>query len=761
MKQIEGIVKGIIYESVNSPYKVIKVLINKKEEILIGNMPTIIVEGKYIFNVENKQSEKYGQQLEVVSYETKNHDSKDGLIDYLSSENFVGIGKKTATKIVEELGLDAIKKIKEDPNCLIPLKFGKEKSLSLYNQLMEFEQTEDIFINLYSYDLSKKMAKKIYDLYGNQTINKINNNPYILINDLQGFGFYKCDALAHNMGISLHNELRLCEAMIFTINSACNQYGFTFITKTQLINSTLSLLNKKESDKIEENELIYCIKHLISSNKVVTQGERYYPKYLYDAEINTKERLMSILNHKSNLISKDKALKLLDEVENKLGFKMLSLQCDAVLNSISSKISIITGGPGTGKTTIIRAILILEAYLNNVNVEDKEFQNNILLVSPTGKASKRMTISCGMKAQTIHHALGYQADGTFLKTKLDKLHHKLIIVDESSMIDITLMSNFLDAIKDDARIIFVGDENQLPSVGPGNVLYEMIHSDLFFTTTLKQIMRQKSDSNIIKLSQMVLNKNVDYNIFNEKKEVYFYNADSQLVLKNIEDLIRLYIKKGNDFVKDIQILVPMYNGVCGIDNINKMIQEKFNNSNGNFIVDGDRIFKENDKVMMLQNNPTLGVMNGDDGIIKSIEHIESNDYIHIDFSGIMVRLERKDLDQITLAYAISIHKSQGSEFKNVIIPIVSAFQIMLKPNLIYTAITRAKEKLIILGSPLALNQALYQKNDIRQTSLFNMQTNNIVSDGQTKKVIYINNPEIPFETLGEENMENISPYDFM
>lgn len=759
--QLEGIVKGIIYESVNSPYKVIKILIKKQEQILIGNMPNIIVEGKYLFNVDYKNSEKYGRQLEVLSYESQNHDSKDGLIDYLSSENFQGIGKKTATKIVEALGLDAIKKIKEDPNCLLPLKFGREKSMALYQQLINFEQTEDVYITLYSYGLTKKMAKKIYDLYGSLTLNKIKSNPYILINDLQGFGFFKCDLLAHNMGISLHNELRLSEAMIFTINSACNQYGYTFITKSQLITSTLSLLNKKEEDKIEENELVYCLKSLITSGKVVCIDERYYPKYLYNAEVNSKERLLSILNHKSNLHSKDKASKALNDVESKLGFKLLPLQKDAVLNSISSKISIITGGPGTGKTTIIKAILTLEAFLNNENIEDIDFQKNILLVSPTGKAAKRLTISCSMKAKTIHNALGYQADGTFTKTKLDKLHHKLIIVDESSMIDITLMSNFLDAIKDDARIIFVGDVNQLPSVGPGNVLYEMINSNLFYTTTLKEIMRQKGDSNIIKLSQMILNKNVNYNIFNEKKEVYFYNADSQMVLKNIEDLIRLYISKGNDFVKDIQILVPMYSGVCGIDNINKMIQEKFNNSNGNILVDGDRIFKENDKVMMLQNNPQLGVMNGDDGIIKSIEHIDNNDYLHIDFSGIMVRLERKDIDQITLAYAISIHKSQGSEFKNVIMPVVSAFQIMLKPNLIYTAITRAKSKLIILGTSLALNQALYQKNDIRQTSLFNMQHSEVKTNETVSKVVYINDPEIPFSTLGEENMENISPYDFM
>lgn len=753
MQEIEGICKAIIFESATSSYKVIKCLIKNQEVILVGNLPLIELEGKYRFSGDYVFNEKYGNQFKIESYSVVAHDSESGLIDYLASDKFKGIGRPTATKIVEALGLEALDKIKQDPNCLAGIKISKALRENLASELKKSEEQEANFIKLYSFGLSQNMAKRIYDLYQDTSVSKIEENPYILIKDVQGFGFYKCDLLAKNIGFSLHSPLRLTEAMIFTISEACNQYGFTYITKNQLITSTLSLLNKKESEQIEEAELIEALKNLVDSNRLVCVNDRFYPKYLYDAEKNTRERLMQIRDFSLKLPSKEDALKAISIAEKKLGFDLMFLQRDAVLKSITSKISIITGGPGTGKTTIIKALLMTEAFLRKLNPEDDSFRRKVLLLSPTGKASKRLALSADMPAQTIHHALGYSADGSFLKSKLDQLDEELIVVDESSMLDINLISHLLDALKDKVKLIFVGDANQLPSVGPGNVLSEMISSNLFITTTLKEIMRQKGDSNIIKLSQMILNKNLDFKIFNEHKEVFFYNADGQTVLKNIEDLLRLYQKKGGNFVKDIQILAPMYSGVCGIDKINEMVQEKFNPST-NMIVDNGRVFKENDKVLMLQNDPVLGVMNGDDGIIVSIEHLDKKEYIHINFGEKIVRLEAKDLDKITLGYAISIHKSQGSEYKNVILPIVPSFQIMLKPNLIYTAVTRAKGKLIILGNSQTLINALYQKNDIRQTSLFQ-------EEKKSSKIIYINDPSIPFDTLGEQNMENVSPYDFM
>ena len=548
MEELEGICKSIIFESGTSSYKVIRCLVKNQDEIIVGNLPLIEVEGKYRFEGNYVLNQKYGRQFQVESYSVVAHDSKTGLIDYLASDKFKGIGKTTAAKIVEALGLDAIDKIKQDPNCLAALKISKPLRDMLTEELKRSEEAEAIYIKLYSFGLTQNMAKRVYDLYQAESVSKIEDNPYILIKDLQGFGFYKCDLLAKNIGFSLHSPLRLQEAMIFTVNEACNQYGFTYITKTQLISSTLSLLNKKENDKVLEEELNDVIDALINSNRLIYTSERFYPKYLYEAERNTRERLIQIKNFNLHLPSKDEANKSLAITEEKLGFNLLSLQRDAVLKSVTSKISIITGGPGTGKTTIIKALLMTEAFVRKQNPEDTEFRNKVLLLSPTGKASKRLAISAGMDAQTIHHALGYSADGNFLKTKLDPLDEELIIVDEASMIDINLMSHLVDAIRDNAKLVLVGDVNQLPSVGPGNVLSEMISSNLFQTTTLKEVMRQNGDSNIIKLAQMILNKNLDFKMFNEHKEVFFYQADGQTVLKNIEDLIRLYQKIGRAHV---------------------------------------------------------------------------------------------------------------------------------------------------------------------------------------------------------------------
>lgn len=754
---IDGIVESILYEASDTAYKVISVKSGNQKYVCIGEMPTVELYGNYHFNGEMSINEKYGLRFNVSSYCSILHDTKDGLIAYLSSNRFQGIGPKTATKIVDSLGLDAIAKIKEDINFLTDIGVKPDKAIQIQQKLKQCEDLEETFVKLYNYGISFKMANKIYSIYKNNTLSIIEKNPYILLNDIEGYGFLKCDSLAMSMGFSTHNQKRLEEGLLYTLFEACNQYGYTYLHLNQLIPTALNLLNKNKKDLVIESELLDCLESLVKLGRLVLQGKRYYPKNLFESEEKSRESLNRINTYSLKLPTKDKVEGLLPNVEEKLGFSLTSLQKEALIRSATSKISIITGGPGTGKTTIVKGLLILEAFINKLDLDSDTFRQKVLLVSPTGKAAKRLQISCGMEAMTIHKALGYNEAGNFSKSNENKLNKDLIIIDESSMIDISLLYHLLDAVNDYTKLIFVGDKDQLPSVGPGNVLYELINSKKFTVTELKEIMRQKADSNIIKLSQMVLNKNINFQIFNSHKEVFFYQADGQVVLNNIESLLNLFIKKGGDIKKDIQILVPMYSGTCGIDAINKMIQAKFNPSD-KILVRGERIFKENDKVLMLQNNPTLGVMNGDDGIITSIEAKDDKEYLYINFNGTMVKLSAKDIDQITLGYAISVHKSQGSEFKNVIIPIVPAFNIMLKPNLIYTAFTRAKEKLIILGNKDTLISGVMQKNDIRQTSLYSF-VNEFVK--KEEKIIYINDPEIPFDTLGEKNMENVSPYDFM
>ena len=367
-----------------------------------------------------------------------------------------------------------------------------------------------------------------------------------------------------------------------------------------------------------------------------------------------------------------------------------------------------------------------------------------------------MTEVTNFKASTIHKALGYGYDHGFSFNEYNLLPNKLIILDEASMLDIELASNLFDAISNDASVILVGDANQLPSVSPGNVLVDLINSNVFKTTKLNQIMRQAEDSQIIKLSHMILNENILYNIFSIKKDLFFYNFDTKDVIDGIFRILDRFILKGGDLVKDIQILAPMYAGVAGIDEINKKIQERYNDSTKMLVRDG-LIFKVNDKVLQLKNDQTLDIMNGDLGKIMDIIKLDEKDYLLIDFDGKLVSYPAADIENLKLGYAISIHKSQGSEFKNVILPILPSYRIMLKKKIIYTAVTRAKQKLILVGKLESLDYAIKSPDPIRQTGLYNRLCD-------TKKNSFDNrifDPEIPFDFLGEYDMEGITPYSFM
>lgn len=751
MAEIVGVVKSIIFESEDSLYKVIKVDADD-ETIVVGLFPMVEIESKYRFHGEMVFNEKYGYQMKMDSYESIAHDTKDGLKSYLASGRFKGIGEKTAQKIVDEFGLDAIEQIIADPSILKKVKISLNKANEIALSLKEQRESEEIFVKLYSYGLTPKMASKIYEKYETLSIKKITENPYCLIYDVDGYGFVKCDNLALKMGFNIDNPLRLKEGILYTLTEACNQKGYTFLTKGQLINTSYGLLIKRSEGSFDISLIENELKDIVNSNLIVVRNDRYYPKYLYDAENSSRIKLSQILDTKCDLPSKNDCMNLIKDVEKSMEIEFTPLQKDAIIKSVTSKVSIITGGPGTGKTTIIRGILLLEAFLQKKNIDNGDFRSNVLLVAPTGKAAKRLGISTNLEASTIHHALGYNSNNEFSKNEYDLISQGIIIIDESSMIDIVLFSNMLKAIRNSAKIIFVGDKNQLPSVGPGNVLKELIDSKKIKTTMLNEIMRQKKDSNIIRLSQMILQRTIDYSIFNEHKEVFFYDAEASVVLNNIESLITLFLKKGGNLASDLQVLAPMYSGPCGIDAINEMISTKFN-SNEYVINRGTKKFKIGDKVLQLQNNPSLDIMNGDDGIIKGYEKKDNSEYLYIQFNDKLVTYDCKDLDNLTLGYAISIHKSQGSEYENVIIPIVPSFQVMLKPKLIYTAITRAKKKLIILGKRQSINYAVSNTDEIRQTSLFGEEV--------SKNVIYIADPSIPFDTLGEENMENISPYDFM
>ncbi len=763
---VEGRIKNYIFTSNDSLYKVAKIITKDDDEVIIvGYFPLLQEELYYEFKGTFTFHTKYGDQLKVESFKKMDVNTKEGIVAYLSSEKFKGIGEKTATKIFEHLGPNCLKLIIDDPDALKDLSnFSKAKQQLLREQLISNRETEDIYVELYNYGLTPKMVSKLFEKYDTLALQKVKENPYRLIYEVDGFGFRKSDDLALNMGFKLNDSRRIAEGIIYALNYVCSEKGFTFLTDSQLVQSALPLLNKNiEQDdisiKITLEDVQKQLEKLCNDKKLIKEENRVYVSYLYEAELECANKIL-LLDEESKNEKKYTAEKLnetLSLVEQNLNIEYMDLQKDAIFTAVNNKLTIITGGPGTGKTTIIKGLITTYSYLNNLDLDSDEIRNKILLIAPTGRAAKRMSEATRFDAYTIHRALGYNYEGYFTKDETDPLTYDLIIVDESSMIDIKLANALFKAIPKKTKIVMVGDENQLPSVSPGAVLHDLIESKVFKVIRLNKIMRQAEGSNIIKLATAIKEQRLSYDIFASKKQTFFYDADSQDVLKTIYDLINLFISKGGNLQTELQVLVPMYNGVAGIDSINKMIQEKFNNSD-EIIIRSNRLFKVGDKVLQLQNEPELKIMNGDIGIIKAIKKEDDKESLLIDFDSLMVNYPASNLDSLTLAYAISIHKSQGSEYQSVIMPIVPSYYQMLKRNIIYTGVTRAKNKLIIIGKYQSLLQGVNSKDDLRQTSL----TRRLVKIiNNPKKIIYINDPSIPFDTLGEINMENITPYSFM
>lgn len=760
---LKAIPQNYIFEANDSLYKVVKAETLEGSDIsLVGYFPNLILNLAYEFEGEMILHPKFGGQFKVKTFKRLDVDNKEGIVEYLSSDLFKGIGEKTAEKIYEQLGNDAIKKIIEDKSVLKKIKgFNDEKIESLYQALLKNENVEKIFVELYNYGLTPTMVNKLYSKYENKTLEVVKNNPYRLIYEVEGFGFIKTDKLAIDFGFSYNDKIRIEEGILYTLINVCGKNGFSFLTDTQLINSSLKLLNNgiSEDNLITLNEINTSLLSLLDKNRIVYEENRYYPISLYNAEVDLAKRIVSINTTTDKIYSTDRIIDVMRDVELTYNIEYTQSQKKAIISTINSKVSIITGGPGTGKTTLVKGVLNILAVLSGHSITDDKFRNRLLLVAPTGRAAKRLGSSCNVEASTIHKALGYNYSLEFEYNEDNKLNNDIIIIDEFSMVDVVLASNLFKAIKDNAKVIIVGDSNQLPSVAPGNVLNDLIESGVVETSVLTDIMRQDSMSDIIKLSTQINNQRIDMSIFNKKdnRELYFYNDDSNGALDKILIFTEAFLNGGGNILTDLQILIPMYNGICGINEVNKRIQSKFNLSE-EMIVRGEKVFKKNDKVLQLQNNPELQIMNGDIGYIKDILKTDEMDYLYIDFDGLMVKYPASELENLTLAYAISIHKSQGSEYDNVILPILPSYYTMLKRKLIYTAVTRAKKKLIVIGSMNSLLDAIKRADDLRQTTLI-MRLNK--KSDIKKTIIYINDPDIPFKTLGEEGMEGITPYTFM
>lgn len=662
--------------------------------------------------------EKYGQQFEVEKYERCMPDEKNSIVEFLSSDLFKGIGEAKAKKIEQALGKDTFKVILENPNDLILIpSITSSNAKTLHDKLIEYESSYETIIYLTKIGFTTKDSMIIYNKYKEKTIEKIENNIYDLIEDIYEISFKKIDIIAPKLSIKKDDPIRIDAAIYYVLLELSNTLGHSYFYKNEIYGYLLRVLGITISEQLFNDRLI----NMENESKIVRLDDKYYIKDLFEAEVLIVQRL-NFLNHKKDNVCKDIDEKI-NLLENYFNISYNNDQKEAIKNSYLKNLLIITGGPGTGKTTIMKAIL--ELYKNINKYDNEKLEDKVALLAPTGRAAKRMSEATLFRASTIHRFLKWNKDNdTFQINEYNKSKVEFVIIDEASMIDTLLFSNLLKGLSVNTKIVLVGDYDQLPSVGPGQVLHDMINSNTLNVCYLKDLYRQGKDSNIITLAYDIKNNILNKSIFNMFDDLTFVECKSEEVLDNISLISSTY--KDLSY-KDFQVLAPMYKTINGIDNINNKLQNIFNESKKEKkeITVGDVIYREGDKVIQLTNMPEDNVYNGDIGIITKIKTRPSKE-IFIDFDDNIVKYSPSNFSKFRLAYSISIHKSQGSEFSVVIIPLVKEFRKMLYRKLIYTAITRSKSKLYLVGEYSALEKAISNTlTDIRRTTIKDFLINGI------------------------------------
>lgn len=670
----------------------------------LNDMDTYLFYGKLVTHP------KYGEQFQVDNYERCKPEEKDSIIEFLTSGLFKGIGEKKAKAIVDVLGKDTLKIILENPDNLILIPGVTKKNIEvLHTKLQEYESSYETILILTELGFSTKDAMIVYNFYKNKTKNIIDTNIYQIIEDIYNMTFKKIDAIALKSGLEKDAPIRVEASIIYIMNELSNAYGHSYYFKEEIA----SYLQRVLGANITEELFLSSLENLEKNLLIVKREDRYYLKEMYESETLITKRFR-MLSREEDIVIKDIDSKI-KELENLFGITYNEQQFLAIKNSLLKQFLIITGGPGTGKTTIMKGVTELYRTVNKLSYE--QLQEKIALLAPTGRAAKRMSESTLLRASTIHRFLKWQKEtNKFQVNEYNKSRVEFVIIDEASMIDTYLMASLLKGISANCKILLVGDDHQLPSVGPGQVLHDLIESNSLQKVELTELYRQGKDSNILTLAYDIRQGEVNEEVFNVGDDLTFIKATPDQVVDNVLEITDTYQDLS---YKEFQILCPMYKTIAGIDEINRHVQNKVNpkTKNKKELQYGDVIFRENDKVLQLTNMPDENVYNGDIGIIKEIKTAPKKEII-IDFDGNIVKYTPSNFNNFRLAYAISIHKAQGSEFDVVIIPIVRNFNKMLYRKLIYTGITRSKKKLYLIGDINALKYAVSNNNsDIRRTSI--------------------------------------------
>jgi exodeoxyribonuclease V alpha subunit len=731
---VKGFVEHFIYKSPDTGYGVLNLITEDDDLTCVGNFKDVDVGDALEVEGVMVNHKVYGVQLKVSSYKITVPDDAVSMQRYLGSGAIKGIGEALAARIVKKFGDDTFRIIEEEPERLAEIKgISEKKALDIGIQMADKREMRDAMIFLQKYGITNAMAVKIYNKYGARIYSILMENPYQLADDISGIGFKTADEIATKVGIRVDSEYRIKSGIMYALLQGSLD-GNTYLPMEELISRTVTLLTNGNGGTIDRESIETQIGNLMMEKKLVTKGEGqvFAAGYFYE------EQGCAVMLENLNLAEKvspaeEEAYKnRILEIEERRGIELDDLQREAVIKSISNGIVIITGGPGTGKTTTINTII---SYYAGQGLD-------IMLAAPTGRAAKRMTEATGYEARTIHRLLevsGVVEDETsdgrgvhFEKNADNPLEADAIIIDEMSMVDIHLFYALLKALVPGTHLILVGDSSQLPSVGPGQVLSDLIGSGKFPTIVLQKIFRQAEESDIVMNAHRIHNGQQPV-LDNKSKDFFFLErSDANVIYKHMIQLIR---DKLPGYVNadpyDIQVLTPMRKGPLGAINLNLILQEYLNpkDKNKKEHTSGDVTFREGDKVMQIKNNyqaqwkvmgkfnteidSGMGIFNGDMGIIREINEYSEDLTVEYDEHR-LVRYPFSELDEIELSYAITIHKSQGSEYPAVIMPILGGPRMLLNRNLLYTGITRAKSTVCVLGSRQTLEEMVLNEQQLKR-----------------------------------------------
>ncbi|ALS38616.1 exodeoxyribonuclease V alpha subunit [Enterococcus rotai] len=731
---VVGQVQAIFFQNPSNFYKVLLVKITdtntdylEKEIVTTGSFGQIQEEEIYRFFGHFVDHPRYGKQFQVDSYQQERPTSASGVVNYLSSEKFPGIGKRTAEKIVEILGEDAIDRIIATPDVLAEVpQLNEKKRQTIIETIRLNHGMEQVIVGLNRYGFGSQLSFAIYQTYKEETLDIIHENPYQLVEDIEGIGFKRADNIAEQLGIGADSDKRVRAAITHEIFQHSVRSGNTYVEAEILLRETINTLEASRPVEISLDQVAEQIIHLVEEGKIQQEGTKLFENSLYFSEWGIGTSIQRLLSRKKEIKYEKKEIeKNIRGVEKRLGILYGDSQQAAIEEAIKSPLFILTGGPGTGKTTVINGIVSVFAELNGLSLDVKDYTQEmfpILLAAPTGRAAKRMNETTGLPASTIHRLLGLTGREKNPSMTAKELEGGLLIVDEMSMVDTWLANTLFKAIPTNMQVIFVGDKDQLPSVGPGQVLHDLMQINEIPQKELTEIYRQGDGSSIIPLAHEIKQGKLPQNFTVNQKDRSFFPSDVHHIETYVRQIVTKAKAKGFS-PQDIQLLAPMYRGAAGIDALNKMMQEIFNPNDGTKkeVKWNESVYRIGDKVLHLVNTPELNVFNGDMGeivgIILAKESEDKVDELVIQFDNNEVSYKRNEWNKITLSYCCSIHKAQGSEFKMVILPMVHQYHRMLQRNLLYTAVTRSKDILILLGEVQAFNTCVAHESASRLTML--------------------------------------------